>query len=152
MKHGKDRKKPRVGDYVIGCAGFVDRTGVFIQDNHDGSVIIETKAGLKKCERASIEVIEDQNLHHEELEFAQKVRRRLRAEATISVWNFQVVAAFNGLRQESDFYMKISGAIKEICSEFLHPDLVHLRQTTAKLKNEDWEGITSGLIKPSFIK
>ena len=147
----KIEKKPRVGDYVIGCAAFVDKTGVLVQDNHDGSVIVETKGGLKKCERASIEVITDQNLHQEELEFAQKIRRRLRAEATISVWNFQVVAAFSGLRQESEFYTKLSGAIKEICSEFLHPDLVHLRQTTAKLKNEDWEGIASGLIKPSFI-
>jgi len=147
----KMEKKPRPGDYVVGCAGFVDRTGVFVQDNHDGSVIVETKAGLQKCERG-IEVIEDQEPHLEELEFAQKIRRRLRAEARIVVWNFQVVAAPSGLRQESEFYTKLSGAIKEICSEFLHPDLVLLRQTTTTAKNEDWDAIAIGLIKPSFIK
>jgi hypothetical protein len=147
-----EKKKPRVGDYVIGCAGFVDRTGVFIQDNHDGSVIVETKTGIRKCERASVEVIEDEKLHQEELEFAQKIRRRLRAEARIEVWNYQMVTALNGLRQEIEFHTKLSKAIKEICSEFFHPDLVILRQTTTTAKNKDWDEIATGLIKPPFIK
>lgn len=148
----KAEKKPRVGDYVIGCAGFVDRTGVFILDNHDGSVIVETKGGIRKCERASVEVIEDEKLHQEEREFSQKIRRRLRGEARIEVWNYQMVVALNGLRQEIEFHAKLTKTIKEICSEFCHPDLVILRHTVTTSRNEDWDEIAAGFIKPSFIK